>query len=141
MQSPSPDYLPPNVQSQLAKERNRAAAERTLMAWIRTSLALISFGFGIDTVVSAILSLQDSGQVNPARLSRLLGLAFVALGIYALSMAAIEHRRELKHIQRQDMYYYQPRPSLGLQVAIALIAIGVFAFAGIAWQAVMRLMP
>ena len=31
-----------NMANELAKERNRAAAERTLMAWIRTSLSLIS---------------------------------------------------------------------------------------------------
>ena len=33
--------------SELAKERTREAADRTLNAWIRTSIALIGFGFAI----------------------------------------------------------------------------------------------
>lgn len=50
--NPQPPF--PNPGTELAKERNRAAEERTLMAWIRTSLALIGFGFGIDRIVAAI---------------------------------------------------------------------------------------
>ena len=36
-----------DVATELARERDREAADRTLMAWIRTSLSLIGFGFGI----------------------------------------------------------------------------------------------
>jgi putative membrane protein len=122
----------PNIQAELAKERNRAAAERTLMAWIRTCLSLISFGFGIDSIVSAILSFQRvSESLNPVRFSRVLGLAFIALGIYAMISAAIEHKKELRHIQRSEDYFYTPRRSLGLTVAIALIGIGIYAFISI----------
>jgi putative membrane protein len=121
----------PNMQAELAKERNRAAAERTLMAWIRTSLSLISFGFGIDSIVSAIHSFQTADRLAPVRFSRILGLAFVALGTYAMIMAALEHYQELRHIQRDADYFYTPRRSLGLTVAVALVGIGVFAFAGI----------
>jgi len=39
--------LATNLANELARERNREAAERTLMAWIRTALSLIGFGFGI----------------------------------------------------------------------------------------------
>lgn len=131
MNNPSSPRQPPNMQAELAKERNRAAAERTLMAWIRTCLSLIGFGFGIDSVVSAIRSLKIAESINPVRFSRLLGLAFIALGTYAMISAAIEHRKELIHIQRDEHYLYIPRRSLGLTVAIALVCIGVFAFIAI----------
>lgn len=126
----------PNPQGELAKERNRAAAERTLMAWIRTCLSLISFGFGIDTIVSAILSFREVAErVNPTRFSRTLGLAFVALGTYAMIAALIEHRNELRHIQRRDDYVYNPRRSLGLTIGSGLVAIGVMAFVSIVLKA------
>jgi putative membrane protein len=50
--NPTPQV--PNPGTELAKERNRAAEERTLMAWIRTSLSLIGFGVGVERIVAAI---------------------------------------------------------------------------------------
>ena len=38
----------------LALDRNKLAAERTLMAWVRTSLSMISFGFTIYKFLQAI---------------------------------------------------------------------------------------
>lgn len=126
---------PQDIATELAKERNRAAAERTLMAWIRTCLALISFGFGLDRVVAAIA--RAGNPAGALGLSRLLGLALVALGTYAMLMAVLEHRDELRRIRRND-YHYRDRRSLGLTVAIALIAIGSVAFLGIVVRAVAR---
>ena len=122
MSGKSPPY---NIQAELARERNRAAAERTLMAWIRTCLSLISFGFGIDSIVRA---LNAQGSSRPLQLSRILGLAFIALGTYAMIQAAIEHQQELRHIQQSANYVHRPRSSLALKVASGLIGIGIFAF-------------
>ncbi len=130
MSAPDPNP-PPNVQAELARERNRAAAERTLMAWIRTSLALIGFGFGIDRIVAAIHGLYPRVNIKPMHLSRLLGLAYISLGVYAMIVAAIEHQQEWRRIQRQESYVYRPRRSLSLTVAISMICIGTFAFLGI----------
>lgn len=126
--SPHDKTQRPNIQAELAKKRNRAAAERTLMAWIRTSLALISFGFGIDQIVA---TLNRGGEGNDsARLTRFLGLFFVALGTSAMLAAAIQHKNELRHIRQED-YAYIPERSISLIVAIALFGIGLFAFFGI----------
>lgn len=129
MNNSPPPHQPPNITNELAKERNRAAAERTIMAWIRTSLSLISFGFGIDRIVTAIYSALGE-TVNPIRLSRILGLSFIALGTFAILVAAMQHHHELRRLQRED-YLYTPRTSLGFLVAIALVLIGLFAFLGI----------
>lgn len=102
------------------------------MAWIRTSLSLISFGFGIDSIVRAIE--QTHSHINPVRLSSILSLAFIALGLYAIIVAAIEHRNELGFIERSAEYLYRPRRSLALTVAIGLVVIGVTAFIGIAFR-------
>jgi putative membrane protein len=119
----------PNPATELAKERNRAAEERTLMAWIRTALALIGFGFGIDSIVAAIYrALGDA--VNPMRLTRILGLSFVALGTFAMLFAALDHQHQLKRIQRNDLIY-QSRQSPSLVVAYILTALGAFAFLGV----------
>lgn len=124
-----PPEEPYSMTNELAKERNRAAAERTLMAWIRTSLSLISFGFGIDRIVSAIHKGLEH-NIDPLRLSRILGLSFILLGTFALLAAALNHRQDLKMIDR-GRFTYTHRISLSFVVAIALIAVGLFAFLGI----------
>jgi len=116
-----------NLTNELAKERNRAAAERTLMAWIRTSLSLITFGFGIDKILSALQRTRLEGSPNLSITTRLVGISFILLGIGALTAASIEHRKTLKMLVR-DNYTYSPHSSIGLTTAISLISIGVFAF-------------
>lgn len=126
----------PNPGTELAKERNRAAEERTLMAWIRTSLSLIGFGFGIERIVAAIE--QSFGDaVNPVRLTRILGLSFVALGTFAMLFAALDHRKQLQRIQRNDLVYVSRR-SPSLVVAIVLAFLGTVAFAGILVSPLLR---
>ncbi|MFE4107578.1 YidH family protein [Almyronema epifaneia] len=122
-----PKYEPPsrhNLNNELAKARNRAAAERTLMAWMRTCLALITFGFGIDQLVTTVDPAIAGASL---RLSRLVGLCFVSLGTFAMLAAMLDHQRELKLIQRND-YVYLPRRSLSLLVSAALLLIGAFTF-------------
>ena len=112
------------ITDELAKERNRAAAERTLMAWIRTSLSLISFGFGLDKIVAAIRSSANGGPVHAELSVRLVAVAFVLTGILALLAATQQHRRVLLRLRRSD-YTYMEEPSIALATAVLLTLIGL----------------
>ncbi|KEF43328.1 MAG: hypothetical protein ER33_00865 [Cyanobium sp. CACIAM 14] len=117
-----------NLTNELAKQRNRAAAERTLMAWIRTSLSLISFGFGLEKIIGAIerTRLGESRHVDVS--VRLLSMGFILTGIVALGAATVQHNRTLKRIRRDDYVYTGNEYSIGVLTALALMVIGALAF-------------
>jgi putative membrane protein len=115
--------------TEFAKYRSRAAADRTLMAWIRTSLSLIGFGFGIPTIVRTIQNTQVGSQINPLRFSVIVGLAFIATGMFGMALGLKEHRRLLQQIKR-DHYTYEESNSAEI-VGIALLLIGLISFIGV----------
>jgi putative membrane protein len=117
-----------NLNNELAKERNRAAAERTMMAWIRTCLSLISFGFGLDKIIGAINRSRFDGSAHASMSVRLVAIGFVLIGILAMAAATRQHLRMLKLIRRDDFVYVDQR-SITVFTAIALTIIGIAAFA------------
>ena len=92
-----------NVTNELAKERNRAAAERTLNAWIGVCLSLIGFGIAFDQLVGG---LRQRFPVTDPDLNRataaLVGMGFVGVGLVLLGFALVQHRLEINAIERQD---------------------------------------
>jgi len=119
---------PVSLTNELARERNREAADRTLLAWIRTSLALISFGFGIERLGQAALGL-DGRLVGFSPLkTRIGGAALIVLGIVATLAGIWEHRRVLAAILDDD-YRYADRPPIARYMGYALVAVGLGALA------------
>jgi len=96
------------------------------MAWIRTCLSLISFGFGLDKIVGAIDKVSGSSGPRPGVVA--VALAFVITGIVAMAAATVQHLRELKRLQRPD-YVYMQGPRLAAGTAILLTLIGALAMA------------
>ena len=132
--SESSEQQPYNLNNELAKERTRAAADRTLMAWIRTSLSLIGFGFGIPTIVKTIESTRVGAQIDPHRFSVTVGLAFISVGMFGMAAALKGHRRILKQLQ-SDRYTYESSNTAEI-VGIALLLIGLISFIGVLLKAI-----
>ncbi|MBW4689255.1 MAG: DUF202 domain-containing protein [Komarekiella atlantica HA4396-MV6] len=115
--------------TELAKYRSRAAADRTLMAWIRTCLSLIGFGFGIPTIVRAIENTHLSHKLNPVRFSVIVGLSFIGTGMLGMALGLREHRQLLQQFQ-SDRYTYETSHSAEI-VGVALLVIGLVSFVGV----------
>ena len=123
-----------NLTNELAKQRNRDAAERTLMAWIRTCLSLISFGFGLDKIIAAIDRAAASGDVQAQRGVQLVAAGFVLTGVLAMVGATIQYRRELRRLHHND-YVYRDKPQLAAATAVLITLIGVVALLLVAFGA------
>jgi putative membrane protein len=103
------------------------AAERTLLAWVRTGLAMMGFGF---VVARFGLFLQEIAALRPAppaaRLSASLwiGMALVALGVAVTLCAAFGHWQTIRRLGRGEALRFSPL-SLGTAVALLLSLLGV----------------
>lgn len=104
--------------------RVRFAAERTLMAWIRTGLAMMGFGFVVARFGLFLRELAAVSPSHPTGWSQGLGITLIVLGVVVNILAAAEHRRVIGGIDRGEPYN-PPRWSLGLVVAMLLAALGV----------------
>jgi uncharacterized membrane protein YidH (DUF202 family) len=119
-----------NSGENVPRVRNRRvhmANERTFLAWVRTGIAIMAFGFVLERF--AIFTRQFSFIVGneaaafPRGYSTAFGIALVTLGALMGVLAFIRYKKMEKQID-EDTY----RPSLILDVllAISIIAIGIF---------------
>lgn len=104
-------------------------ADRTLMAWIRTCLSLIAFGFGIPTIVRTIEQTHLHPSFDPVRFSVIVGLSFISTGMVGMALGLREHRRLLQRIE-SDRYTYETSYSAEI-IGIALLVIGLVSFIGV----------
>jgi len=117
-----------SLTNELAKERNREAADRTLMAWIRTSISLIGFGFAIAKTYEYIEAdyMEETGRVLDALHTPVIfGISFIVLGMVGIFAGVIQYGRILNRIHSDQFTYIEPRP-LPKIMAILLLVIGVF---------------
>jgi len=107
--------------------RIRFAGERTVLAWIRTGLAMMGFGF---VVARFGVFLREISNATPERsagstgLSLWIGAGLILLGIVVNMTAGFQHIHFLRRL-RDGRPFEPPKWSLAVVVAFVLAAVGI----------------
>jgi putative membrane protein len=93
------------------------------MAWIRTATSLISFGFTIYKFFQALRE-QNAAAPHPEHLigSRGFALLMIFVGLVALVLATVQHRRDVKALRAR---YPEFPYSLATMIAILVAGLGL----------------
>jgi uncharacterized protein (DUF302 family)/uncharacterized membrane protein YidH (DUF202 family) len=103
------------------------AAERTFLAWIRTGLALMGFGFVVARFGLFLQALQAGASGFQARsygLSFWFGTGLIVVGVVVNLISARNHVHLVRQLNRGESGYTRPS-SLAIAVAVILAVLGL----------------
>lgn len=103
------------------------AAERTLLAWIRTGLALMGFGFVVarfGVFLHELAMAERTPQPSTAGSSLWIGAALITLGVVVNVLAAVQHVRLIRRLQQGEPYRLRIW-SFAIIVSLLLAVLGV----------------
>ena len=118
---------------------DHAANERTFLAWVRTGIAVMAFGFVVEKFNVFLLTISDVNPLDSGRrlqlerlsgpLGRYEGLALVIVGLVLVVVAATRFVRTSRRLDDQETHSAGGvGPELVLSVTLALIVAGYSAF-------------
>lgn len=103
------------------------AAERTLLAWVRTGLAMMGFGFVVARFGLFLRELAAEQGVQPQQrlgASLWVGTTLVLLGVIVNLLAAVSHLNTIRRLDRGQPIRFGSF-SLGIIVAVFLGLLGI----------------
>lgn len=114
-----------NTTTELAKQRNRAAAERTLLTWIQHSLKLLGLGIAIERIYAALLkAFPNADRIMTGQVSDVLGLILIALGLGLLALAIWQYNISTRSIRREHYTLMSSRPMI-LTATTGVVLFGI----------------
>jgi putative membrane protein len=111
---------------------DHAANERTFLAWLRTGIAVIAFGFVVEKFNLFVLTIASTAAIDAARRSQrerlsgpfgdYEGLALIMIGIIVVIIAAVRFARTRRLLDDQEMHSASSsRVELVLTAVLALV--------------------
>ena len=112
---------------------DHAANERTFLAWVRTAVALMAFGFVVerfDLFLQAIpLQGQSHARAPSSTLADTAGLAFIAIGVAMIAISGWRFARIAKEIESEaDVPSTGERLDLTLAALVGLLGVALFLY-------------
>jgi putative membrane protein len=101
------------------------AAERTLLAWNRTSIALIAFGFLIERsgVLIKVISGSESNSISMT-LTIIVGLVFILSGAFVAIYSSKQYSNVLKTLRPSDFPIgYSVRWGISVNICVAILGV------------------
>ena len=122
-----------SADSHFAWIRTRLAVENTMLAYLRTSVSLIGFGFAIVQFLHNAQAIPNAGAPRFPEAPLYLGLALIFCGIVVAIIALVDFRRTVKYLWSGDYAAIAGMSAEGHKtplyaVGAVLILIGLFAF-------------
>src|ERR1700752_1778701 len=100
----------PTSDSHFGWSRTRLSLERTLMSWVRTSVALIGFGFTIVQFFEHLPTIAGVAAGVRSQAPRDLGLALIAAGVLALLISTWQYRSVVRYLWGKE---FEPIAGVG----------------------------
>ena len=103
------------------------AAERTFLAWIRTGIALMGFGFVVARFGLFLQALEigrSTHQIRAYGLSFWFGTGLIVVGVLVNIFSAWTHTRLVHELERGGPMVHRPS-TLALSVAVILAVLGL----------------
>jgi len=113
---------------------DHAANERTFLAWVRTAIAVMAFGFVIerfDLFLQVAVPQLAGRQVSAhgQMFANVAGLAFIAIGVAMIVLAGLRFAKTAKDIEsEQDVPSPGERFDLALAALIGLLGVALFLY-------------
>ncbi len=111
------------------------AAQRTLLAWVRTGLAMMGFGFVVSRFGLFLRELavaRDIPMPHRVGLSQWVGVAIIVLGVLVNTAAAVQHIQLVLRLNRGQLPKIRP-VSLAVVLAAVLTIVGIVLAGYLLW--------